>query len=187
AADRRRVDTMLLKAQAAAVPSMDRGQMLAAVSVLTGRPLAPLAELAAAGEAERRRAVLAVNAAEIAAAEAAVRDQEARIAALIAEAEELDSSAPSRAAALEATALPAADVRLNRLNRDLDARREMGGQLAGLAVEPAAPAGDATLVANEREAQLGLDLGGPLAAAIALGVADANAPGAQAALKALML
>src|SRR5690606_6260627 len=38
-----------------------------------------------------------------------------------------------------------------------------------------------------REAQLGLDLGGPLAAAFALGVADANAPGAQAALKALML
>jgi phosphate transport system permease protein len=46
---------------------------------------------------------------------------------------------------------------------------------------------DATLVTTERAAQLGLDLGGPLAAAFALGLADAKAPTADANLKALMV
>ncbi|HEV7690865.1 MAG TPA: phosphate ABC transporter permease PstA, partial [Hyphomonadaceae bacterium] len=50
-----------------------------------------------------------------------------------------------------------------------------------------APVDEATLVANERVAQLGLDLGGAQAVAFALGAAEAKAPNSEAALKAIIL
>jgi phosphate transport system permease protein len=167
-------------------------------------PIAGLADIDA-DAAATRNAVVAVNAAEIAAAEAAVRDQEARIARLAREAETLKASAPARAAALETTALPAAKSRLARLERELTTRREAGSLLTGpppigsaivtpadqpsadSVSPPAAPVTDNAFVATEREAQLGLDLGGPLAMAFALGAADAKAPGADAALKSLVV
>jgi phosphate transport system permease protein len=141
---------------------------------------------------------MAVNAAEISAAEAAVREQEARIAGLAAEAARLKALDPARAAALETTAIAAARSRLNRLVRERDTRREAGERLAGAPptpsdVDPAAippapqPDEEAAFVSAERDAQLGLDLGGPLAMAAALGEADAGKPGADASLRALLV
>jgi phosphate ABC transporter permease subunit PstA len=201
AGDRRRVDAAMLKDRAQAASSMNGAELTASVSLVTGRPLAPLAQLTAADPAGGKPGVMAVNAAEIAAADAAVSDQEARIARLMQEAASLKASAPGRAKAVETTALPAAKSRLARLERERDARREMGGRLSGQTAlpdntAPAVPAqppasapvvDDATLVTTERAAQLGLDLGGPLAAAFALGQADAKAPTADANLKALMV
>jgi phosphate ABC transporter permease subunit PstA len=206
AGDRRRVDAALLRDRAQATSSMGSAELIASVSLLTGRPLAPVAQLTAADSAGAKTAVMAVNTAEIAAADVAVADQEARIARLAREAASLKASAPDRAKAVEETALPAAKSRLARLEREREARREMGGRLSGLtplpdSAAPGAPAqpgqapgsapapgvDDASLVTTERAAQLGLDLGGPLAAAFALGQADAKAPTADANLKALML
>jgi len=205
AGDRRRVDAALLKDRAQATSSMGSAELIASVSLVTGRPLAPLAQLTAMDPASAKPAVMAVNAAEIAAADAAVSDQEARIARLAQEAASLKISAPGRGKAVETTALPAAKSRLARLERERDARHDMGGRLTGIVALPgntapaapgvpadpaqaAAPAvDDATLVTTERAAQLGLDLGGPLAAAFALGQADAKAPTADANLKALMV
>jgi phosphate ABC transporter permease subunit PstA len=204
AGDRRRVDAALLRERSEAVAQLIAFDLLAQVSLATGRPFAPIAELVAADEAGRKGAVTAVSIAETIAADAAVREQEARIARLTSEASALKASAPDRAAALETTALPAAKSRLNRLTREADIRRETYRRLAGLPPgagfdlaqlatpadpqpTPPSPAEEAAFVAAEREAQLGLDLGGPLAAAAALGEVDAGRPGADAALKALMV
>src|SRR5262249_37349384 len=158
--------------------------------------------------------VMQVNQAEVSAAGLAVQDQQERIAKLTEAAAALKATAPKRAEAIEKTAIPAAKSRLIRLTRDRDTRGATGGQLAGLttglppsidapapgqtpsapslAPNPApapvpAPVDDATLVANEREAQLGLDLGGAQAVAFALGAAEAKVPNADAPLKALVL
>jgi phosphate ABC transporter permease subunit PstA len=199
AGDRRRIDAELLKERAGAAAGLAMSDLIAEISLVTARPLAPLAELTAvSGEAARKRAVIDVNAAEIAAAEAALRDQEARIARLAADAERLKSTSPQRAAAIEATAIPAARSRLNRLERERDMLGETGQRLAGgralspdadpaAPFAPPTPAEEAAFVTAEREAQLGLDLGGPLAAAAALGDVDAAKPNSQAALKALMV
>ena len=221
ASDRRRVDAALLKERAAQAAGMSSTDMVAAISLLTGRPIAPVAGLTGASTGDTKRAVMAVNQAEIAAADLAVRDQAARIAALTASAAALKTTAPTRAAAVEKTAIPAAKSRLTRLTRDSEARRTTGGQLAGLIAllppapatptapslaptatapstapaappaatpaAPPAPVDEATLVANERVAQLGLDLGGAQAVAFALGAAEAKAPNSETPLKALIL
>jgi phosphate ABC transporter permease subunit PstA len=207
AGDRKRVDAALLDDHAKAVASLGAPELIAVASLVTGRPLVPVATLASADAANAKPAVVATNAAEIAAAETAVRDQEARIARLEAESTSLVASAADRAKALEDTALPAAQSRLKRLERERDLRRETGARLAGIVpaappVDPAAPtdpqtpapqltppspAEEAAFITTEREAQLGLDLGGPLGVAYALGAADAKQPGAEAALKALMV
>jgi phosphate transport system permease protein len=103
----------------------------------------------------------------------------------------------------------AAKSRLNRLERERDLRRETGTRLAGVAPAPAdpaapaaipavpstsapqltppSPADEAAFIATEREAQLGLDLGGPLGVAYALGAAEAKQSGAEAGLKSLVV
>ncbi|HEY7797325.1 MAG TPA: phosphate ABC transporter permease PstA, partial [Hyphomonadaceae bacterium] len=209
AGDRRRVDAALLDDHAKAAATQDAGQLIAASSLVTGRALAPVAALVTGSAGEAKSAVIKVNAAEIAAAEAAVRDQEARIVRIEAEAQSLRNTSTERAEALETTALPAAKSRLNRLQRERDARRETGARLTGTFIPavpapdpaipaapqsppapqstPASPADEAALVITEREAQLGLDLGGPLAVAYELGAVDAKQTGADAALKALMV
>jgi len=203
AGDRRRVDAALLRDRAQATSSMGGVELVATVSLLTGRTVAPVAELAAADPANAKRAVMAVNAAEVAMADAAVADQQARIARLEQEAVALKAISAERGKALEATALPAAKSRLARLERERQARREAGGRLSGQLTPPldpapgapapdpqvvaAPPIDDAAFVVAERQAQLGLDLGGPLAVAGALGAADVNAPGADEGLKALMI
>jgi phosphate ABC transporter permease subunit PstA len=207
AGDRRRVDAALLDDHAKAVSLLSAPDLIAMASLVIGRPLAPVAALAGADQANARPAVIATNAAEIAAAEAAVSDQEARIARLEAEAKSLADTSAERAKALEDTALPAAKSRLNRLERERDARRETGARLAGGAPAPApaapaapadpqaparqltppSPAEEAAFVITEREAQLGLDLGGPLGVAYALGAAEAQQPSAEAALKSLLV
>ncbi len=208
AGDRRRVDAALFRDASGKAPQMSAADMMAAISLLTGRPLAPLGVLAAAPEVERKPAVITVNAAELVAAEAALADQAARIARLQQEAATLKADAPKRAAAIEKTAIPAAKSRLARLTRERDARQEARARLGGVATpvlvpaapapaaagqpaappEPAAPSVDeATFVATERVAQLGLDLGGPLAAAFELGAAEGGVPGADSALKSLMV
>jgi phosphate ABC transporter permease subunit PstA len=216
ASDRRRVDATLLKERAGRVSGMGSGEMIATLALITGRPVAPIAELTAAGAADTKRAVMQVNQAEIAAADLAAQDQQERIAKLTEAAAVLKSTAPKRANAVEKTAIPAAKSRLTRLARDSETRRRTGGQLAGLipfdapatapaqptpaaptlpsapslAPDPApaaAPVDGATLVATERVAQLGLDLGGAQAIAFALGAAEAKVPNSEGALKALIL
>lgn len=202
AGDRRHVDAALLKDRAQAATSMGANELIAAASLLTGRPVAPIAELTAVDPLDSKSAVMAINAAEVATADAAVADQQARIARLEQEAASLSAVSPARSKALAATAVPSAKSRLARLERESMARREAGARLSGriapLAVaapgspapEPqvlAPPVDDAAFLASERVAQLGLDLGGPLAVAEALGKADAKAPRSEDNLKALMV
>ncbi len=202
AGDRRHVDAALLKDRAQAATSMDANALIAAASLLTGRPVAPIAELTAIDPASSRSAVVAINAAEVATADAAVADQKARIARLEQEAAALSAVSPARSKALAATAVPSAKSRLARLERESMARREAGARLSGQIAPPVAaapgspapepqvlapPVDDAAFLASERVAQLGLDLGGPLAVAEALGRADAKAPRSDDNLKALMV
>ncbi|HEX5007070.1 MAG TPA: DUF3333 domain-containing protein, partial [Hyphomonadaceae bacterium] len=217
AADRRRVDAALLDDHANAVASLDAPQLTAMASLVVGRALTPAAALVGADVSGAKGAVIKANAVEILAAEAAVSDQQARISRLQAEAQSLKTTSAKRAEALEKTALPAAKSRLARLERERDTRRETGSRLSGAFVpaapaqptepatvtpsatpaQPQAPgepqltpfslADDAAFVTTEREAQLGLDLGGPLAVAYELGALDAKLAGADAGLKGLMV
>lgn len=183
AGDRRRVDAELLRAREAALGSSDAEALLAQASLLLERPLGPLAEVAGieTGALESnalRQAVSAMNRAELVAAETVVADQQRRIEALRVEAGKLQAVSQQRAEALIATAVPAAESRLGRLERDAEFRRESRTSLEGLApADPvAAPVDPLTFAASEAEAQLGLDLGGPFAVAYALGSVDAGAP-----------
>ncbi|HEY7799801.1 MAG TPA: DUF3333 domain-containing protein, partial [Hyphomonadaceae bacterium] len=97
AGDRRRVDAALLDDHAKAAATQDAGQLIAASSLVIGRALAPVAALVTGNAGEAKRAVIKVNAAEIAAAEAAVRDQEARIVRIEAEAQSLRNTSTERA------------------------------------------------------------------------------------------
>lgn len=193
AGDKRRVDAKLLVERADAVKSTLPNLLVSETALTVGRPLASLGMLA---EAVSPAAVASVNLQEIEAAKALVRDQERRIALLTAEVGALKPIADARATSLEATAIPQAQSRLARLNRDLETLIATSLRLqsitTGMPYDPA-PADDAApvvpaepfdpiaFVEAERQAQLGLDLGGPIAAAFALGKKD------DVALKALMV
>ncbi len=202
AADRRRVDAQWLKGLGEAIKPMGPEDLIAIASVVIARPLTPVAELAAAAPGDAT-ALARINAWEVREAAAERDAQKRRLDLLIAEAGSLKAKAPKRAEALQNSALPAAKSRLARLERDLEDRAASGERLARIItpvtaapVEPAppsdappapapSPVSDADFLNSERGAQLGLDLGGSLAAAMALGAADQGQ--GEASLKALVL
>lgn len=195
AGDKRRVDAKLLVERADAVKATLPDLVVSQTALTVGRPLASLGMLA---EAVSPQAVAAVNLQEIEAAKALVRDQERRIALLVEEVGTLKPIAGARSKSLEATAIPQAQSRLARLNRDLETLIATSLRLQSIttgmpydpapadgaapdAAAPAEPFDPIAFVEAERQAQLGLDLGGPIAAAFALGKKD------DVALKALMV
>lgn len=215
AGDRRKVDATRFEELVRSASDLDVGALAATSSLLTSRPLSPLGRVVgSANEDMLLRSVKEVNQREIAAAEAAVTDQIARIAGIEARVGTLKPVAPERAEALADEGLSAARSKLRRLERDLAVLKSTGVRLASPV--PAVSAGDdpaatnpiiddaAVLAPNasvgpsavvfdlteflqtEAEAQLGLDLGGAAAAAYALGRFEGGAVGAEAELRALM-
>jgi phosphate transport system permease protein len=241
AGDRRTAEAARLEALSNELKSGARRDPGAVAELVLERPLAPLGlSTGAADEASRLQAVIRINAAETAAAQALATEQGAHVAALEAEVTRLKPQSAERASALEAGALASAKSRAARLQRDLERLRDVGARLARIAAggvapsvpapqidpapapstsptpsptatasaspspaptaspaapatpapapEPAAPVvDDATFVSQEAAGQLGLDLGGPLAMAFARGQAEQGMPGADAALKGLVV
>ncbi|MBI1340387.1 phosphate ABC transporter permease PstA [bacterium] len=210
AADRRQVEATLLTQQRDDLANLSAEDLLDAAGLRIGSPMAQLSLVASASDfAAQLEAVRAVNAAETRLARALVRDQEDRVSALVALAARLEGEGSTgRSEALIADAIPSAEVRLARLRRDFSRLQEIGQTLSGFAAAPGpAPVrtdppietGDLSLdaadppiepeafVEVEVAAQLGLDLGGTVAIAVALGRAEAGAPGADIALRRLLL
>lgn len=215
AGDRRKVDASRLEDIARSVRNLDIGGLSAVASLVTSRPLTSLGRVVASGNEEALLpAVIEINQAEIVAAEAAVADQVARISGVEARVEALKSVSPGRAEALADEGLSAARSKLRRLERDLAVLQATRDRLAssvpsvGPSVDTPASTPAAAAIASdapdattepavslrnteeflkaEAEAQLGLDLGGSIAAAYALGRFEGGAPGAEADLRALM-
>jgi phosphate ABC transporter permease subunit PstA len=231
AALRRQADADLAAEKLAAVPSARLGVLLSMAHGLAERPVAPLARLALAEtEADRIVAARAVNAAEVAAAQGLIADQERTIARQQVALAALKPTGADQVAAIEPQITASGASRLARLKRELAVLETSGQVLAGLAGEnspapasadvsdptqtpPAAPDADAApavptapepaapepvapapvtpsreeVLQAEIDAQVGLDYGGALGVAEALGRLDAGDPNAEAALRALLL
>lgn len=211
AGDRRHVDAERFDSIARSIGSMGPEELLATVSLLSSRPLAPLGRLVGLTDpADLRPAVIKVNQAEVESAAAAVDDQVARVRALEAKIAAMRATLPDRADSLEEEGLAAAKSKLRRLERDLSvleataqkltapevrspeeivaAPGDVPGALQDSAAVAAAPAPDLSeFVFLEAKAQLGLDLGGSFSVAYALGRLDGGADGAEAELRALLV
>ncbi|MEZ5938166.1 MAG: phosphate ABC transporter permease PstA [Hyphomonadaceae bacterium] len=191
AADRRAVDAQRYREIAASLPQQPVDRQIALASLVTGAALKPLADVLVAPDAGLGRlpAALAVNAVEQAAARAQVEDA-ARRAELIAQrADRLRPAFPDRAEALKEAEDRMASTEA-RADRNLQLLVDAGERLSALAAADANAAdadASAGALGEEVAGQLGLDLGGPLAAAYTLGQSDGDEADADARLRALLV
>jgi phosphate ABC transporter permease subunit PstA len=202
--DRRRVDAMLAARNAERVATMSPDELFGEASLILGRPLAPMGQLAAAQNGEQRlSAMRLINRFEQLAAEAAVRAQTYRVAAIETEAAALRRVSDERAIALIEGGLTPAQSRLRRLQRDRLVLATSGARLADIAAPAAdvsspaaepdnsadlagASISDSEFLETEAAAQSGSDFGGEAAIAFALAGADRDDANLRSLLMAIV-